>query len=318
MRTTLRVAVSAAAVFVSAFALPCFAEEPPLPRPSVLNRYPHDAVAFTQGLLVFDGDFFESTGRYGESTLRRVEIESGNVVQSIALDDSEFGEGLARVDDRLIQLTWQEGVAHAYSIDGFEVEQSFSYGGEGWGLCFDGEVLVMSDGSSELFFRDPTTFEQLGAVEVTRDGEPVYRLNELECVGGQVYANVWQTDQILYIDKTSGNVLGTFDASGLLSADEAADADVLNGIAYDPERRHFFITGKLWPWMFEVQFEAEGESRSEPPRGCGCVLAGRASPSESVPLVVLLTAFLAIRWGARRRRRGGKHHENRSRVVGSW
>lgn len=295
-------AVSSAAIFVSAMAIPCFADESSVPRPRVLAKHPHDPAAFTQGLLVFDGDFFESTGLYGESTLRRVEIETGSVLTSLELDESEFGEGLARVDDRLIQLTWQEGVAHSYALDDFEPQESFSYDGEGWGLCFDGEVLVMSDGSSELFFRDPTTFELLGVVPVTLDGQPVAMLNELECVGGQVYSNVWQTDRILRIDKTSGEVVAVIDASGLLSEQEAGAADVLNGIAYDPERHHFFITGKLWPWVFEVELDRPEESGSRLPQGCGCNLAGDGQGRYQAGTGLLLILAMAGRWLTARRR----------------
>ncbi len=268
----------------------------------MLDKLPHDPEAFTQGLLVYDGDFFESTGQYGESTLRRVDIETGQVLASVALDSSEFGEGLARVGDRLLQLTWQEQVAHVYSIDQLTVEGSFSYEGEGWGLCFDGERLVMSDGSSKLFFRDPDTFELLEEVTVTLDDEPISMLNELECVSGQVYANVWMTDQILRIDTSSGAVLAVFDASGLLTSSEAADANVLNGIAYDPERRHFFITGKYWPWMFEVEFDEPQEGRNKLPSGCGCKLAGARAAPGPVFGVLLLLGLLWCRGAAWHRR----------------
>jgi glutaminyl-peptide cyclotransferase len=249
---------------------------------------------------VYDGDFFESTGQYGESTLRRVDIETGRVTASVVLASTEFGEGLARVGDRLIQLTWQEHVAYVYSIDRLSVEQSFSYEGEGWGLCFDGERLVMSDGTSELFFRNPETFALLDEVTVTRDGEPVPSLNELECVSGQVYANVWLSDEILRIDPSTGAVLAVIDASGLLTNEEAEDANVLNGIAYDPERRHFFITGKYWPWVFEVEIDEPEEGRSKLPSGCGCHL--EAASARSGPLLGVLL-LLGLSWRVARRRR---------------
>lgn len=222
--------------------------------PVVHQTYAHDPEAFTQGLLFHQGQLFESTGLYGTSSLRRVELSTGTVQQSITLAASEFGEGLAQVDDRLIQLTWKNGVAHVYDVSSFESRGSFDYSGEGWGLCFDGQRLVMSDGTNSLFFRDPNTFEMIGSVNVTRDGSSLRQLNELECVNGWVYANVWQTKQIVKIDPASGVVAATILVDGLLSSEEAANADVLNGIAYLPDNSRFYITGKLWPKLFEVDF----------------------------------------------------------------
>jgi glutaminyl-peptide cyclotransferase len=165
-----------------------------------------------------------------------------------------FGEGLALAGDRFIQLTWQNNVAMIYDLD-FNRQGTFDYEGEGWGLCYDGTKLVMSDGSNRLFFRNPQTFALIGEVSVTRDGAAVSRLNELECVGKLVYANVYQTDTIVRIDSASGQVLTTIDASGLLTAAERAGTDVLNGIAFDSASGHFFLTGKLWPKLFEVRFD---------------------------------------------------------------
>ncbi len=230
-------------------------------RPTVLATYPHDAAAFTQGLLFHEGVLYESTGLYGESTLREVDPESGRVLRSMPLLDDEFGEGLALVDERLIQLTWRNGVAYEYARTDFERLRSLPYDGEGWGLCYDGRRLVMSDGSNRLTFRDPDSFDVVGSVEVTLDGDPVEQLNELECVGGQVFANVWQTNWIVEIDPAIGAVTRRIDASGLLSANEAAQADVLNGVAYDETTERFFITGKLWPKLFVVRF---GEAVAEP------------------------------------------------------
>lgn len=236
--------------------------------PVVHRAYAHDPEAFTQGLLFYGGQLYESTGLYGSSTLRRVELTTGAVKQSVALAATEFGEGLAQVEDRLIQLTWKSGLAHVFDLTSFEHRQSFDYSGEGWGLCFDGQRLVMSDGSSSLFFRNPTTFEMTGSVTVTRDGVSLRQLNELECVNGWVYANVWQTKHIVKIDPGSGNVVATLLVDGLLTSEEAANADVLNGIAYLPETSRFYITGKLWPKLFEVDFPdaagpvpAPGETR---------------------------------------------------------
>jgi MYXO-CTERM domain-containing protein len=225
----------------------------PTVRPEVLATYPHDPGAFTQGLLLHDGKLYESTGLLGRSSLRRVALSSGVVEKSIDLASDVFGEGLTLVGDRFIQLTWQNHVAYSYDLD-FAAVGRFDYTGEGWGLCYDGQRLVMSDGSSRLFFRNPTTFAVIGDVEVHDANGPVANLNELECVGSLVFANVWQTNRIVRIDPTSGDVLHGIDASGLLSSNEAAGADVLNGIAFDPATTHFYITGKLWPKLFEVRF----------------------------------------------------------------
>ena len=225
----------------------------------LVERRPHDPFAFTQGLLLHEGSLFESTGLRGRSSLRQVEPESGKILQKIELEDDYFAEGLERVDDRLIQLTWQSKKAFEYRLSDFSKLGEFEYDTEGWGLCYDGERLIMSDGSDQLFFRDPSTFELEGNVIVTLAGDTINMLNELECVGDDVYANVWQTDQILRIDADSGVVEATIDAAGLLTAEEEQDADVLNGIAYDPASGHFLITGKLWPALFEVRFVPKGE-----------------------------------------------------------
>lgn len=230
---------------------------PPTPealRVHVIRRFPHDTDAFTQGLLWHQGHLFESTGLRGESSLREVLLETGEVVRRRSVERRLFAEGLARVDDRLFQLTWQSGEAHVWSVDTFEHENVFHYDGEGWGLCYDGEHLVMSDGSERLSFRDPETFRVHRVVRVRDESGFVEELNELECVDGVVWANVWQTDRIVRIDPRTGRVTGSVDASGLLEIGERLDADVLNGIAWIPDRGHFVITGKLWPWMFEVDF----------------------------------------------------------------
>lgn len=227
--------------------------------PEVLKTYPHDEEAFTQGLLLENGHFYESTGIYGQSTLREVIPETGEVLREVALPEEYFAEGLTLVEDRLIQITWQEGTAFVYDLETFEQVDTFSYEGEGWGLCYDGEAIVMSDGSPTLTMRDPETFEALETVEIKLDGQPVERLNELECVDGFVYANIWQTDTIVKIDE-AGRVVEEIDASNLLPEAERAqlvpDA-VLNGIAYDAEAGTFFLTGKLWPKMLEVRFTEE-------------------------------------------------------------
>ncbi len=224
--------------------------------PVVIARYPHDATAFTQGLVLEGGRFYESTGLYGQSSLREVIPETGEVVRSIPLGQQYFAEGLAHVDGRLIQLTWRSGLAFVYDADTFEQIGSYRYDTEGWGLCWDGTDLYMSDGSATLYRRNADTFELTGRVQVTDDGNPVTLLNELECVGDSVYANVWQSDKIVRIDKDTGRVMANIDASSLLTDDERSSLDpaaVLNGIAWDPSTERFFLTGKLWPTMYEVE-----------------------------------------------------------------
>jgi glutamine cyclotransferase len=241
------------------------ATEPPLRRlrVRVLARYPHDTEAFTQGLLLHGGELYESTGQYGRSSLRRVEVETGRVLAERPLPAEWFGEGLARVPgegaggDRLIQLTWQEGVAPVWRLDGLERLGEHHYTGEGWGLCHDPTVpggrLVMSDGSARLTFRDPETFAETGAVAVTLEGRPVGLINELECVDGRVLANVLFSDNLLEIDPATGRVTALIQAAGLLTPAEARAADVLNGIAHDPADGTLLLTGKLWPWLFRVE-----------------------------------------------------------------
>jgi len=220
----------------------------------VLSTRPHDPGAFTQG-LVLDGDtLYESTGLNGKSSLREVDSQTGQVKRRLDIPYEYFAEGLALVDGRLIQLTWQAEKAFVYNRADFKEVGEFRYDGEGWGLCHDGTRLVMSDGSDRLTFRDPKTFAVQSILNVTLSGQPARELNELECVDGLIYANVWQTDNILRIDPKTGKVTGMIDASGLLTPEERQKADVLNGIAWNPRTKTFLITGKLWPKMFEVQF----------------------------------------------------------------
>ncbi len=219
----------------------------------VVRSFPHDKTAFTQGLVAFDSKLYESTGLEGRSSVRRVDPESGVVEAETVLDPKLFGEGLARVGDRLYQLTWQNGKVLVWGLTTLKKERELAYTGEGWGLCFDGHLLVMSDGSDRLTFRDPDTFATVRDVVVRRAGEPVRQLNELECVDGLVYANIWQQAVIARIDARTGDVTGWIDASGLLTKDEAMGADVFNGIAQIPGTRRFYVTGKLWPRLFEVE-----------------------------------------------------------------
>lgn len=241
--------------------LPIKAQETEIPVliPEVLNIYPHDSEAFTQGLLWFDGVFYESTGIRERSSLRKVEIETGDPLEFVPVAGEFFAEGLEKIDDTLIQLTWQSGVAFVYDFETFEQIDTINYDGEGWGLCYDGRYLFMSDSTSHLSVRDPETFDLIFRGAVTAGGQivPPQLLNELECVGDYIYANAWNTDYIFKIDKFTGNVVAFIDASSLLTAEEHAELSsnsVLNGIAYNPESETFFITGKFWSQMFEVVF----------------------------------------------------------------
>jgi glutamine cyclotransferase len=229
----------------------------PVQTVEVVTTIPHRPTAWTQGLVWDDGRLIESTGLQGQSTLAVVDPATGDADPVVAVDPALYAEGLALVDDRLIQLTWKDGVAPIYDAATLARTGEFTYDGEGWGLCHDGDRLVMSDGSADLTFRDPETFEETGRVTVSLDGEDVGQLNELECVGDRVYANVWHTDTILEIDAASGEVTTVIDASALAEQLEppAVSAEaVLNGIAHDPEAGTFWLTGKLWPQLFEVRF----------------------------------------------------------------
>jgi len=245
----------AACLALGSLALAASAAAAPTVTPRVLAAFPHDPAAFTQGLVLHEGVLYEGTGLEGESTLRRVDRTTGEVLQSVALPAEHFGEGLALFQGRFVQLTWMHGIAALRDQTTFAELGTFSYSGEGWGLCHDGRRFVMTDGSDRLTFRDSTTFEVLGSVPVQEDGVAFTRLNELECVGGHVLANVWLTDTILHIDPETGNVLTKVDAAGLLTPAEASAADVLNGIAFDAETGHYLLTGKLWPKLFEVELQ---------------------------------------------------------------
>ena len=230
----------------------------PVYRATVVNSYPHDAKAFTQGLLYLDGFLYESTGLSGESSVRKVRLETGEVVQLQAVDARHFAEGLAAWRDTLIQLTWRSQVAFVYDRATFRVRRTLTYPGEGWGLTGDGTHVILSDGGAGgmLRFLDPESFTQVRRVAVTDRGVPVANLNELEWIDGEIWANVWQTDRIARISPVSGAVVGWIDLTGLLPAAERRDpGGVLNGIAYDPGARRIFVTGKLWPKLFEIRLQ---------------------------------------------------------------
>lgn len=226
----------------------------------VVAVLPHDPNAFTQGLAIHQGKLYESTGLYGQSSLKEIDLQNGQVIRQIRLPSQYFAEGLAIHGNQIILLTWREQKALVYNLDQFKFVSSFPYQGEGWGLCRFKNSLLMSNGSPTLFVRNPETFALVKHIQVSRQRQHMSRLNDLECVDDVLYANVWRKEIILKVDMKSGQVLGIIDASHLLSDDDRnklKPEDVLNGIAYHPERGTFFLTGKRWPKLFEVQFVAE-------------------------------------------------------------
>lgn len=220
----------------------------------VLATLPHDITMYTEGLEIHDGLLYEGSGLVGQSRVRATALSSIATLREVTLPAPLFGEGLTVVGDRLWQLTWTSGVAIERDPATLAQRRRVTYHGEGWGLCNDGHRLVMSDGSDRLTFRDPVTFAPSGHVEVRLDGDPVRALNELECVGGVIWANVFQTDRILRINPSTGVVTGVVDASGLLSTQPQSPGDVLNGIAAIPGTDEFLVTGKHWPVLFRVRF----------------------------------------------------------------
>jgi glutamine cyclotransferase len=219
----------------------------------VVRTYPHDPNAFTQGLQYVDGFFYEGTGLNGRSSIRKVKIETGEVLQQRDLPPEHFGEGITVFGAELFELTWQSRVAFVYDKTTFAPKRRLAYGGEGWGLTHDGRNLIMSDGTDALRVLDPATFAERRRIHVTADGAPVRNLNELELVKGEIYANIWMTDYVARIAPDTGRVLGYINLAGLLTPAERARTDVLNGIAYDRAHDRLFVTGKLWPRVFEIK-----------------------------------------------------------------
>ena len=221
----------------------------------VVRSFPHDRRAFTQGLVYLDGVLYEGTGMNGHSGIRKVRLETGEVLQTRPLDSQYFGEGIVVWKDRIVQLTWQHGLGFVYDLKTFEPRSSFNYTGEGWGLTHDGTRIIMSDGSASgtLRYLNPETLRETGRLVVRDRGQPVPHLNELEFVKGEIFANVWQTERIARIAPKTGQVTGWVDLRGLLDPREAAGVDVLNGIAYDAQKDRLFVTGKWWPRIFEIQ-----------------------------------------------------------------
>lgn len=220
----------------------------------IINTYPHDKNAFTQGLVFENGTLFESTGLNGQSSVRKVELETGRIIQIRNLSSQFFGEGLCVIEDRIIQLTWKSNIGFVYDKHTFEQLNTFNYSTEGWGITHDGERLIMSDGTDTLYFLDPDTFVVIDKIKVLDDSKPVTKLNELEYINGEIYANVWQTDRIAVISPQTGNVSCWIELNGLISEeDNVSSSGVLNGIAYDKKNNRLFVTGKLWPKIFEIE-----------------------------------------------------------------
>jgi glutaminyl-peptide cyclotransferase len=243
----------AAALLIAAAGTGAQRRETPVAGYQLVRSFPHDPEAFTQGLVFVDGVLYESTGLNGKSSIRKVKVETGEVLQIQPLEARYFGEGIAVVGDRVVQLTWQSGVGFVYDRATFKRQRSFTYEGEGWGIAYDGSRLIMSDGTASLRFLDPQTLKETGRLQVRDKGAPVAQLNELEIVKGEIFANVWQTHRIVRISPKTGEVLGWIDMRNLLTPAEAARVDVMNGIAYDAKNDRLFVTGKYWPKLFEVK-----------------------------------------------------------------
>jgi glutaminyl-peptide cyclotransferase len=255
----MRVGLLGLAIMLSSHRAPGFTSQPApsgtLPTWSyqVVKTYPHDPDAFTQGLQYLDGVLYEGTGLNGRSSIRKVALDTGKVLQKRDVAEQYFGEGITVWKSEIFELTWQSGVAFVYDKATFEPRRQIRYVGEGWGLTADDKHLIMSDGTNELRILDPSTFGEVRRIKVTAAGAPVKNLNELEYMKGEILANVWQTDYIARIAPDTGKVTGYIDLRNLLTARERAGADVLNGIAYDAEHDRLFVTGKLWPKLFEIK-----------------------------------------------------------------
>ncbi len=223
----------------------------------IVHTYPHDRAAFTQGLFYLDGFLYESTGLEEQSSVRKVKFETGEVLQKHEIPGQYFGEGIVNWKDRLLELTWKAQTGFVYDLASFTPRSEFHYPGEGWGLTQDGKRIIMSDGSAQLRFWDPETLRETGRITVTDQGEPVAKLNELEWIKGEIFANVWETERIARIDPKSGKVVAWIDLTGLLTPSDLMEGplqtDVLNGIAYNAADDRLFVTGKRWPKLFEIR-----------------------------------------------------------------
>jgi glutamine cyclotransferase len=222
----------------------------------IVNSWPHDPKAYTQGLVFYDGELFESTGRYGESSLRRVELKTGKVKKRTEVSSDCFAEGMTIFDGKIFQLTWINHKGFIYDQKSFRRKGEFAYEGEGWGLTNDGHYLILSDGTNQLRFLDPVSFQVVRTIHILDHGSPVMNLNELEYIKGEIYSNVWLTDRIARIDPHSGNITGWIDLTGLRPPETLNDSEnVLNGIAYDEEHDRLFVTGKRWPKIYEIRLK---------------------------------------------------------------
>ena len=240
---------------------PAAAAPAPVSSYRIVKIYPHDRTAFTEGLFFQDGVLYESTGQNGKSWIRKIRLENGEVLQQAPLEPQYFGEGIVAWKKSLIQLTYTTGVGFVYDLATMQRQRSFNYTGEGWALTHDGTRIIMSDGTASLRFLDPETLKETGRLPVTDGGRPVLELNELEFVKGEILANVWKTERIARISPKTGQVTGWVDLSGLLDPRDAAGVDVMNGIAYDAAGDRLFVTGKLWPKLFEIRIVAPGAKR---------------------------------------------------------
>jgi len=230
----------------------------------VINTYPHDQSAFTEGLVFEDGVLYEGTGLYEFSNLRRVELETGKVLQIRELPKQYFGEGIAIYKNKIIQLTWKSNLGLVYDKYNFKLLQEFNYPTEGWGITCDGKYLLMSDGTSTLHFLDPETFEEISQIEVYENDIPVTKINELEYVQGEIFANIWLTERIARINPLTGQVTGWIDLKGILSPEDRSEkVDVLNGIAYDAKNNRLLVTGKFWPKLFEIELIKDESNKNE-------------------------------------------------------
>lgn len=240
-------------ILLLAAVTPALFGEAPVAGYQVVKTYPHDRSAFTQGLEYHNGFLYEGTGLNGRSTLRKVELATGRVVQQIALPYEYFGEGITMLAGEILQLTWQSQVGFVYGASDFKMRRQFRYTGEGWGLTNNGREVFFSDGSSTLRVLSPKTLAETRRIRVTDGATPVAQLNELEVVEGEIYANVWQSERVARISPATGKVVGWIDLRGLLSPIFSSGVDVLNGIAYDAAGKRLFVTGKLWPSVFEIK-----------------------------------------------------------------
>lgn len=226
----------------------------PIDPAQVVRTLPHDPAAFTEGLFYMRGHLYESTGQVGQSSIRKVDLVTGKVLNSVSVPPPYFGEGITAVGDQIVSLTWQHHIGFRWTLDGFRQKGQFSYRGEGWALTGDGEAVIMSDGTAQLRFLDPATMKERRRVTVTANGRPIDQLNELEYVDGEILANIWRTQYIARIDPADGHVVGWIDLQALIDTVGATDPDAVpNGIAWDEKGRHLYVTGKQWPVLFEIR-----------------------------------------------------------------